>query len=130
MSNENCTSEELKPCPCCGSTHLETTANVNESNNLGRCGAVWCECGLHMSARSLEEAMARWNARAAVTDEQFAMDVHDGRAWQAVRECRITDVRDFRDGGRTFFLSCGHRRHGERATRFNYCDICGAKVVG
>ena len=60
-------SDELKPCPCCGSERLETTENINESNNLGRCGAVWCECGLHMSARTLEEAVARWNARAERT---------------------------------------------------------------
>lgn len=56
-------SDELKPCPCCGSASLETTENINESNNLGRCGAVWCECGLHMSARTLKDAMTDWNAR-------------------------------------------------------------------
>lgn len=60
-------SDELKPCPCCGSASLETTENINESNNLGRCGAVWCECGLHMSARTLKEAMTAWNARAERT---------------------------------------------------------------
>lgn len=127
-------SDELKPCPCCGSTHLETTENVNESNNLGRCGAVWCECGLHMSARSLEEAMARWNARAAVTDEQFSLAVHDGEAWQRVRECHAVlksepcylpddppEVDEFYECS-----ECGEVfPYGPEG----YCPRCGAKVA-
>lgn len=107
-------SDELKPCPCCGNMHLETTANVNESNNLGRCGAVWCECGLHMSARSLEEAMARWNARAE-------------------RTCRNTDT--VPDDGSVFYPS-PHFRCSECGASYAltgyayYCPNCGAKVAG
>lgn len=125
-------SNELKPCPCCGNTHLETTANVNESNNLGRCGAVWCECGLHMSARSLEEAMARWNARAAVADEQLAMAVHDGRAWQAVRECKLEEC-GWDNGQCTWgcrCTACGDKFEHTSGITWNFCPNCGAKVVG
>ena len=128
-------SDELKPCPCCGSTHLETTENVNESNNLGRCGAVWCECGLHMSARSLEEAMTRWNARAAVTDEQFAVAVHDGRAWEPVRTCgewrgdlNPEAISDFaaHEGYELWCEYCDIELEPDWA----YCPNCGAKVAG
>lgn len=119
-------SDELKPCPCCGSTHLETTENINESNNLGRCGAVWCECGLHMSARSLEEAMARWNARAAVTDEQFAMAVHNGEAWQRVRTCRYEP----KVHGHYEDWTCSICGHIENNGIGNYCPNCGAKIEG
>ena len=122
-------SDELKPCPFCGG---EARAfRCEESGTLDvqcqQCGAIPFIGSRTSEKKTMADVIAAWNARAAVTDEQFAMAVHDGRAWQAVRECRITNVRDFHDGGRTFFLSC---RHGERATRFNYCDICGAKVVG
>lgn len=124
-------SDELKPCPCCGNMHLETTANVNESNNLGRCGAVWCECGLHMSARSLEEAMARWNARAE-------------------RTCRIEwrgEVYESEEGieedGSYFCTACDQELTGSLAEAwddyhawgykgeqpFRNCPNCGAKVA-
>lgn len=112
-------SDELKPCPCCGSTHLETTENVNESNNLGRCGAVWCECGLHMSARSLDDAVTRWNARADRTCEMVELedvrwDKYDGVA-DGARRCS----------------SCGavFIRYGN-VPRPNFCPSCGAKVAG
>lgn len=126
-------SDELKPCPCCGNTHLETTANVNESSNLGRCGAVWCECGLHMSARSLEEAMARWNARAAVTDEQFALAVHDGRAWQRVRECHMVPVSLYDEEG-VDGIECDECGWSDVHEWYDpmpeFCPSCGAKVAG
>lgn len=136
-------SDELKPCPWCGNEptlreyeggwiieceHHKWNENGEALRNETIAGDVdLCSWGSTESAR--DALIAAWNARAAVTDEQFAMAIHDGRAWRAVRECRITDVHDFRDGSRTFFLSCGHQRHGERGTRFRYCDICGAKVA-
>lgn len=107
-------SDELKPCPCCGSTHLETTANVNESNNLGGCGAVWCECGLHMSARSLEEAMARWNARAERTCRMNHVLLYDEEGVEGIEcdECGWIDV------------------HGWDEPMPERCPGCKAKVVG
>lgn len=90
-------SDELKPCPCCGSASLETTENINESNNLGRCGAVWCECGLHMSARTLKDAMTAWNARAERTCrmnhvllfDEYAVDgiECDECGWEGIHGC-------------------------------------------
>lgn len=125
-------SDELKPCPCCGSASLETTENINESNNLGRCGAVWCECGLHMSARTLKEAMTAWNARAAVTDEQFASAVNDGEAWQKVRTCHMKPA----VGGGWYCSEChiwvapNAMANATEHMAPRYCPNCGAKVVG
>lgn len=126
--------DEPIPCPCCGGMRIETTGNINESNNLGRFGAVWCECGLHMTRKTLEEAIAAWNTRAAVTDGQFAMAVHNGEAWQKVRTCHnIYDGREFRCS------ECGMQWHlldradfGEEWAHVRnpaYCPSCGAKVV-
>ena len=115
-------SDELKPCPCCGSTSLETTENINESNNLGRCGAVWCECGLHMSARTLKEAVTAWNARAAA-DGQFALAVHDRRAWQRVRECEWRSEYD----GENFVAECGAMVFWEPPAP-PHCPYCGGRV--
>lgn len=107
-------SDELKPCPCCGSASLETTENINESNNLGRCGAVWCECGLHMSARTLKDAMTAWNARAERTCRMMHVLLFDEYAVDGIEcdECGWIDVRDLDEP------------MPER------CPGCGAKVVG
>lgn len=112
-------SDELKPCPCCGSASLETTENINESNNLGKCGAVWCECGLHMSARTLKEAMIAWNARAERTCEMVELDDVSWDEYAGVA-----------DGARRCSL-CGALfiRNGD-VPRPNYCPNCGAKVAG
>lgn len=79
------------------------------------------------------EALAAWNARAAVTDEQFATAVHDGRVWQRVRTCEnLLDhspcvfecsecgfsVRTVPDGPADW-----------QTTFWSYCPNCGAKVV-
>lgn len=50
-------------CPCCGS-EVEAMQTLNDSNNLGASGSVWCQgCGLHMSKRTLEGAIEAWNRR-------------------------------------------------------------------
>lgn len=125
-------SDELKPCPCCGSTHLETTANVNESNNLGRCGAVWCECGLHMSARSLEEAMARWNSRAERTC-RFALE--EDREMLAEKAACGPGEFVTQDMPELLWTcsACGEQyRNGLDALPgwLKHCPNCGAKVAG
>lgn len=83
------------------------------------------------SAPAIEEAAAAWNSRAAVTDEQFAVAVHDGEAWQKVRTCSIDGVRGGGNCGTTTYrLSCGHNAVMSEGVRFGYCPSCGAKVVG
>lgn len=128
-------SDELKPCPLCGGPvliHRRTDGQVD--------GIVCDECLLTLEAvdvypewHTLDELVLRWNARAAVTDEQFSLAVHDGRAWQVVRECHDagTSSNFFRcsscgceimrcvDGWKPLYM-------GE----VNYCPQCGAKVAG
>lgn len=73
-----------------------------------------------------------WNTRAAVTDEQFSLAVHDGRAWQVVRECR--NVGEETDDDFKCSL-CGESYNESDdmampASRIDWCFSCGAKVVG
>lgn len=86
-----------------------------------------------------------WNARSAVTDGQFATAVHDGEAWQAVRECEMIEMPT---GEKAAYSDTDeviwHCRfcHAERAVyafgedgdvraeQPKYCPSCGAKVVG
>lgn len=136
-------SDELKPCPLCGGpvlVHRRTDGQVD--------GIVCDECLLTLEAvdvypewHTLDELVLRWNARAAVTDEQFAMAVHDGEAWQRVRTCRPTpsimnDVEHIvvqRVGSSEFQLKWPYQRCSECSADFpegsRYCPGCGAKVV-
>lgn len=127
-------SDELKPCPLCGGPvliHRRTDGQVD--------GIVCDECLLTLEAvdvypewHTLDELVLRWNARAAVTDEQFAQAVHDGRAWQVVRECR--NVGEETDDDFKCSL-CGESYNESDdmampASRIDWCFSCGAKVVG
>ncbi|BAN77156.1 Lar family restriction alleviation protein [Adlercreutzia equolifaciens] len=125
-------SDELKPCPLCGGPvliHRRTDGQVD--------GIVCDECLLTLEAvdvcpewHTLDELVLRWNARAAVTDEQFAQAVHDGETWQKVRECCIDGVSGGGNCGTTTYrLSCGHVAVMPMGARFAYCPNCGAKVV-
>lgn len=127
-------SDELKPCPLCGGPvliHRRTDGQVD--------GIVCDECLLTLEAvdvypewHTLDELVLRWNARAAVTDEQFAQAVHDGLAWQAVRECRMSPAR----GGGWYCSECSvwvapdPMANATEHLAPNYCQNCGAKVVG
>lgn len=96
--------ESLKPCPFCGEV-VET----------GFCGQrVMHDCVV--LGGLIACFVAAWNARTAVTDEQFAMAVHDGRAWQVVRECHIRY-----HGG---MVSEGGMEPDDRY----YCDACGDEL--
>lgn len=136
-------SDELKPCPLCGGPvliHRRTDGQVD--------GIVCDECLLTLETvdvypewHTLDELVRRWNTRAAVTDEQFSLAVHDGEAWQRVRECRPTpsimnDVEHIvvqRVGSSEFQLKWPYQRCSECSADFpegsRYCPGCGAKVV-
>lgn len=93
---------------------------------------IGCDaCEFCMSEETDEEAVAAWNARAAVTDEQFAQAVHDGRAWHAVRKCRMSPAR----GGGWYCSGCGvwvapsPMANATEHLAPRYCPNCGAKVV-
>lgn len=76
--------------------------------------------------------MRLWNARAAVTDEQFAMAVHDGEAWQQVRECRnVGEETD--DDFKCSLCGASYNESDDMAmpaSRIDWCFSCGAKVAG
>lgn len=129
-------SDELKPCPLCGCPvliHRRTDGQVD--------GIVCDECLLTLEAvdvypewHTLDELVLRWNARAAVTDEQFAMAVHDGEAWQVVRTCE--NVLDhspcaFECSECGFSVRTVPDGPADWQTPFwRHCPNCGTKVVG
>lgn len=110
-------SDELKVCPFCGGDariHSKVLAEGFDSGYWAVCDE--CGKGDTLPHESEEEAAAAWNDRAAVTDEQFALAVHDGRVWQVVRECHIRY-----HGG---MVSEG----GMEAEDWYYCDACGEEL--
>lgn len=74
-------SDAMKRCPFCG-------AEGRVSYGTYEHHPWWAHCtnghGLGRRFETKEEAIAEWNRRAALTDEQFAVAVHDGRVWKAV----------------------------------------------
>ena len=86
---------ELKPCPFCGGPVRKKRL---EHPGAPKVLLFMCyECGARVSfnvptvdvpAQHGDDgpAFEAWNTRAAVTDEQFAYAVHDGRVWKAVAE--------------------------------------------
>lgn len=123
-------SDELKPCP------WEKPGERHELEMVDVGALMWVRCATCMAAgpceKSREDAAAAWNARAAVTDEQFAIAVHDGEAWQRVRECRNIGC----ETGDDFKCSACGEAYNESddmampASRIDWCFSCGAKVVG
>ena len=114
-------SDELKPCPLCGSEAILIPAD-DESPAEVYC-SCYCSCGCSIIKSDTAGAIAAWNARAAVTDEQFAMAVHDGRAWQVVRECEWSPEHD----GENFVTECGAMFFWEPPAPL-HCPHCGGHV--
>lgn len=132
--------DNLKPCPWCGHTpevhelglsvecvHKDGT---RESYDMVAAGCVNEECPVMPCSKasvSAAEAAEKWNTRTAVTDEQFAMAVHDGRAWQLVSECVWEVGRRKGDDGTQYFTECGAVYILEDV--YPYCPNCGGRVV-
>ena len=118
-------SDELKPCPFCG----------GRAKLIMAMGETWAVCRKCNACTAMEssrgKAVAAWNARAAVTEGQFAAAVHDGRVWKPVRKCQMELQYCLDPGGNVFCWTCsecGNDAFG--AYHVDYCPNCGAKVVG
>lgn len=142
-------SNELKPCPFCGGEATFAAHATAEEMDYGiicrTMAVIGCDaCEFCMSGETDEETVAKWNARAAVTDEQFSLAVRDGRAWQVVRECEMLEVQtgdktDYWDAVEIIWhcQSCHEERAvygfgedgGVWADKPKFCPNCGAKVV-
>lgn len=130
-------SDELKPCPFCGG---EAKAFYCEESGTfdvqcQQCGAIPFIGSRTSERKTMADVIAAWNARAAVTDEQFAMVVHDGDAWQKVRTCHMSMCDEDDDDLPAYYRSykcdaCGKTHARYKGDDYDYCPNCGAKVVG
>ena len=83
----------LLPCPFCGCEDIdEYEGDYGNGVYCMNCGAMMGEpihAEFHVHERvTYEQAAEPWNRRAAVTDRDFAMAVHDGELWGKCSECR------------------------------------------
>ncbi len=122
-------SDELKPCPFCGG---EAKAFYCEESGTfdvqcQQCGAIPFIGSRTSERKTMADVIAAWNARAAVTDGQFAMAVHNGEAWQRVRTCLKVPGKMHYGERRPKCSECGY---GLGDSRWAYCPSCGAKVAG
>lgn len=137
-------SEELKPCPFCGGeAHQRGVDNVIKCDE---CGVIIdiplsekqeeaFEHGLVFDNWDIAHVAKFWNTRASVTDGQFALAIHDGRAWEPVRTCRVTMCYDECDYLPAYYRvyrcdTCGETHTRYKNDYFEFCPHCGAKVVG
>ena len=80
------------PCPGCGCYEV-----VHERLYLTDIPVLSCGdgCGFavfHGEDSTWDELHERWNRRAAVTDHDFAMAVHDGRTWVCMEAAMESDA--------------------------------------
>lgn len=123
-------SDELKPCP------WEKPGERHDLEMVDVGALVWVRCATCMAAGpcedSREKATAAWNARAAVTDEQFSIAVHDGEVWQRVRTCHMVPVSLYDEEGVDGIEcdECGWSDvHEWYDPMSEFFPNCGAKVV-
>ena len=126
--------DELLPCPFCGG-EAETCSHYFEEGDMTlwqvRCKErpydVEHPCytaDSFISFATEEEAVDAWNTRAAVTDEHFAIAVHNAEVWRKERTCRYEPTNRCTH----VCTSCG-REVETLHLGYNYCPNCGARVV-
>lgn len=129
-------SDELKHCPFCGGAAKAFYCEESGTFDVQcqQCGAIPFIGSRTSERKTMADVIAAWNARAAVTDEQFSLAVHDGRVWQKVRTCE--NVLDhspcaFECSECGFSVRTVPDGPADWQTPFwRHCPNCGAKVVG
>lgn len=100
------TNRKVLNCPCCGSTATVEPHLIEAGCTIGEqtwpdwwTASVNCDsCALQFvgggdtEEEAVEDALEGWNRRAAVTDEQFAKALSDGRTWVCVEEALESDA--------------------------------------
>lgn len=121
-------SDELKRCPFCGGEARAFRCEESGTFDVQcqQCGAIPFIGSRTSEKKTMADVIAAWNARAAVTDEQFAMAVHDGRAWQRVRECVWEIGLRNGDDGTQYFTECGEAYILDEP--YPRCPSCGGVV--
>lgn len=121
-------SDELKVCPFCGGEARAFRCEESGTFDVQcqQCGAIPFIGSRTSERKTMADVIAAWNARAAVTDEQFAMAIHNGEAWQRVRTCRYEP----KVHGHYEDWTCSICGHIENNGIGNYCPNCGAKIEG
>lgn len=129
------TTNELKPCPFCGKDELDIHTQQMEVDWFA--AYLLCKtCGMQMvrdsdtEQKALNNLAKAWNTRAAVTDEQFAIAVHDGDVWRKEQTCemvfnQLAGMYQCSECGTYSVTAAWNKQQG----LLNYCMGCGAKVV-
>lgn len=101
--------EVLMPCPFCG--------GEAEMYGESMMAIVTCkQCHVHTKGyTSARRATEAWNTRAAVTDNDFAIAVHDGELWVKVKKPTWSESGGYR-------CECGAMLRGFKRR----CPDCGA----
>lgn len=133
---------ELKPCPFCGG-EAETCSHYFDDGDMTlwqvRCKErpynVEHPCytaDSFISFTTEAEAVEAWNTRAAVTDEQFAIAVHNADVWRKERTCemKVSPGTAWRTCSRcSAFVYYDAVTNATNVIQVRYCPNCGAKVV-